>query len=333
MWSEMVFIYWPFSNHVIWNGLIYMQAERVYSASEHHRRFTSKFYFYSQMDLNIYIQLVFLCVVNILFACSGIVLNTLVIASFWKSTQLRKQLCHFMIMVLSCFDLVAVIIYYPGILLYIILWLKQDYDLLRKLMIYFYVITAILGFPLLALLVMSTERYLGAYYPVFHRTSVTRRRLLIPLAMLVIYQTTLTVLATNDLVISTVVHTTAFVVIIFPPFLFINFKLFKISRKVRRRKAVSPEQRIIINLKNTSSCLLSVACIVLLSIPGSVYIVFNINTKMELTSNAGLSHIWASSILAMNCTFNSLIFFWKNKVLRIEGIKILKTLKDRLFRF
>ena len=311
-----------------------MHASRVYSASEHHRRFTSKFYFYSQMDLNIYIQLVFLYVVNILFALSGIVLNTLVIASFWKSSQLRKQLCHFMIMVLSCFDLVTVILFYPRLLLHIILLFKQDYDLLRKLqMIYFHVSSAFLGIPLLALLVMSTERYLGAYYPVFHRTSVTRRRLLIPLAMLLIFQTTLTVLTTNDLVISRAVATTTFAVIIFLPFLFINFKLFKISRKVHRRKAVSPEQRITINLKNISSCLLSVACIVLLSIPTSVYIVFNINTKRELTSNAGLSYIWAASIYAMNCTFDSFIFFWKNKVLRIEGIKILKTVKDRLFRF
>ena len=287
------------------------------------------------MDLDIYIQLAFLCVVNILFAFSGIVLNTLVIASFWKSSQLRKQLCHFMIMVLSCFDLVAVIIFYPGLLLHIILSFKQDYDLLRKLMIYFHVSGAFLGFPLLALLVMSTERYLGAYYPVFHRTSVTRRRLLIPLAMLLIFLTTLTALSTNNLVIPRAVATTTFAVIIFLPILFINFKLFKISRKVRRRKAVSPEQRITINLKNVSTCLFSVAGIVLLSIPTSVYIVFNINikTKTELTSNAALSQIWASSIFAMNCTFNSLIFFWKNKVLRIEGIKILKTLKDRLFRF
>ena len=285
------------------------------------------------MDLNIYIQLVFLCVVNILFACSGIVLNTLVIASFWKSSQLRKKLCHFMIMVLSCFDLVTIVIFYPGILLYIIFWLKEDYDLLLKMIIYFDGSNVFLGYSFLTLLVMSIERYLGAYYPIFHRTSVTRRRLLILLAVLLIYHTTLAVLTTNDLVIPKVVHTIIFDVFMFPLFLFINFKLFKISREVRRRKAVSPEQRITINFKNISSCLLAVACIVLLSIPAGVYIVFNINTKRELTSNAGLSYIWAASISAMNCTLDSLIFFWKNKVLRIEGLKILKTLKDRLFRF
>ena len=282
------------------------------------------------MDLNIYIQLVFLSVVNVLFTFSGIVLNTLVIASFWKSFQLRKKVRHFMIMVLSCFDLVSVIVGYPGILLSLIYWLKEDYDFLLKIMIYADVASIFIGFSLLVLLVMSIERYLGAYYPFFHRTSVTRRRLLTLLAILLICQTILGVLAVNDLVISQSAYVTIFVVITFPIFLFINCKLFTISRDVRRRKAGSPEQKMTINLKNISTCVLAVACFGILSVPTCVYIVFNINTKYEWNSSAGLSYIWAATLYCMNCTFNSLIFFWKNKVLRIEGIKILKTLKQKL---
>ncbi len=34
---------------------------------------------------------------------------------------------------------------------------------------------------------------------------------------------------------------------------------------------------------------------------------------------------------AMNSSFNSLIFFWKNKILRAEGMKILNTMKGRVF--
>ena len=30
MWYEIVYFYWPFNNHVIWNGLSYMQADKVY---------------------------------------------------------------------------------------------------------------------------------------------------------------------------------------------------------------------------------------------------------------------------------------------------------------
>ena len=52
---------------------------------------------------------IFIFVVNILFFVSGIFLNSLVIVSFWRSVQLRKELCYFMIMVLSCCDLLTVL--------------------------------------------------------------------------------------------------------------------------------------------------------------------------------------------------------------------------------
>ena len=135
------------------------------------------------MDLNVYIQLIFLCVVNIIFAFSGIIANTLVIASIWKSSQLRKKLCYFMIMLLSCFDLVAVLTNHPGILVYLISWLREDYDLLPKMMLYLHMFGVFLGFSVRVLLVMSIERYLGAYYPILHRTSLTRRRLMTLLAI------------------------------------------------------------------------------------------------------------------------------------------------------
>ena len=88
------------------------------------------------MDLSVYIHLISLCVVNIIFTFSGIILNTLVIVNFWKSSQLRKKLCHFMVLVLSCFDLVSVVTNHPGILVYLIFWLREDYDFLPKLKIY-----------------------------------------------------------------------------------------------------------------------------------------------------------------------------------------------------
>ena len=128
------------------------------------------------MDSNVYIQLTFLCVVNIIFAFSGTVLNTLVIVSIWKSSLLRKKLCHFMIMVLSCFDLVSIVTIHPGVLLYLISWLREDHDLFFKMTIYLDFVCMPLGFFLFTHLVMNIERYLGAYYPIFHRTSVTRRR-------------------------------------------------------------------------------------------------------------------------------------------------------------
>ena len=169
------------------------------------------------MDLNVYIHLLFLCVVNIVFSFFRIVLNTLVIASFWKSSQLRKKLCHFMIMVLSCFDLVAVVTIYPAILLYLSSWLREDYDLLRKMKMYLHISDVFLGFSFLTLLVMSFERYLGAYYPIFHRTSVTKRRLLTLLAILLVVHTTLYVISTNDMIISWTLVLIIGAIVLLPP--------------------------------------------------------------------------------------------------------------------
>ena len=121
-----------------------------------------------------------------------------------------------------------------------------------------------------------------------------------------------------------------FSVITFPPFIFIDYKLYRISKKYSRRNAVSPQRKSRVDLKNISTCLLAAACLFFLSITVGVYIAFALyNTS---TTNAELCYFWAKTIAVMNSTFNSLIFFWKNKVLRAEGMKILKTLKGFLFQ-
>ena len=106
----------------------------------HHRTFRYKLVVVSKMDLNVYIQVIFLCVANMIFTFPGIVSNTFAIASFWKSSTLREKLCHFMIMVLSCFDIVTVLTNYPRFFIYLISWLREDYDLLQKMSTYYFVI-------------------------------------------------------------------------------------------------------------------------------------------------------------------------------------------------
>ncbi len=280
------------------------------------------------MDLSVYIQLIFLCIVNIVFTFSGLILNTLVIVSFLKSSQLRKKLCNFLILVLSCFDFLAVITNHPVIVVYLVVWLTENYALLSEVDIYGRIATAFLGFSFYSLLVMNIERYLGTHYPIFHRTSVTRRRLLTFLAMLLIFITALIILM-NVKVIPLAVAGIISMIVTFPPFMFINYKLYRISKQNRRNNATSPQQRSKNNLKNVSTCLLAAACVVVVSIPTGLSVVLN-SVGEETTTNSKLTGVWAITLYTMNSTFNSFIFFWKNKVLRAEGIKILKTMKSRV---
>jgi hypothetical protein len=186
-----------------------------------------------------------------------------------------------------------------------------------------------LVFSLFALLVMNFERYLATSYPIFHRTSVTKGRLLILLAMLNIVEVILKVMSVNHSVISSQVHAVIFLSLFIPAMLFINCKLYLVVRKSRKNKKISHEMKKTFSLKNISSCLLAVACVVVLSIPVYVYIGLRINsTETTYTLNSGnLALLWSKTTALMNGTFNCLIFYWKNKVLRTEGLKILKSLK------
>ena len=186
-----------------------------------------------------------------------------------------------------------------------------------------------LWFSLFALLVMNFDRYLATSYPIFHRTSVTKGRLLTLLAILIIVQITLKVMSVNDFVISHQVHFLIICILLIPAILFINYKLFLVVRKSRRNKRISLAIKKTFSLKNISSCLLAVACVVVISIPWCVYIGLRINSPETTNTldNATLAGLWGKTISLMNCTFNCLIFYWKNKVLRTEGLKVLKSLK------
>jgi hypothetical protein len=149
------------------------------------------------------------------------------------------------------------------------------------------------------------------------------------LAILIIVEITFNVMSVNDFVISYQVYAIIRSLLFIPAMLFMNYKLFLVVRKSRRHKRISPDMKKTLSLKNISSCLLAVACVVVVSIPAFVYIGLRINSP-ETTytlDNANLAWMWTITIMLMNSTFNCLIFYWKNKVLRTEGWKFLKSMK------
>ena len=78
------------------------------------------------------INLIFIFAVNVFFFFSGICLNSFVILSFWRSIQLRKKLCYFIIMVLSCCDLLAVLTNSLLLILFSMSWLTGKLDVNAK---------------------------------------------------------------------------------------------------------------------------------------------------------------------------------------------------------
>ena len=282
------------------------------------------------MEFVDFVNLMFICAANILFFFSGICLNTLVIVSFWRSVQLQKKLCYFMLMILSCCDLLVALTSHPTTTLTAMLWLTEMFSVSPGwLDILLGVSNICVLSSLLALLVMSVDRYLATQYPLFHRASVTKGKLLALFTFLFFIQITVATISVNDLVISYQVGLLIFGISYVPPMLFINYKLLNVARKSRRNKGISPEMKKSFSFKNISGCLLVVACLLALSIPLSVYIVLRLTSKENENTldNAGLAGLWVSTLSSMNSTFNCLIFYWKNKTLRAEGMKVIKSIK------
>ena len=174
---------------------------------------------------------------------------------------------------------------------------------------------------------MNFDQYLATHYPIFHRTSTTKGNLLTLFTFLVIFVITLTAMSTNDFIIPYHVDAPMFCIIFIFPMLFINYKLFTIARKSRRNN----ETKKSFSLKNISCCLLVIACLMALSIPSFVSVVLRLTFKekqitLDSTHVVGL---WARTTGSMNSTFNCLIFYWKNKILRSEGMKVIRSMKIR----
>ena len=288
------------------------------------------------MESIYFINLIFIFALNVFYLFSGICLNSLVIISFWRSVQFQKRLCYFMIMVLSCCDLLAVSTNNLLLAVIAMLWLTGKLDIYSTWPHVCLSVTNIFfAFSLFALLVMSFDRYLATTYPIFHRTSVTKGRLLTLLAILIIIEVTLAVMSRNDFVISIQVHALIYFILLTPPMLFLNYKLFLVVRKSRRNKRISNERKNSFSVKTISSCLLVIACFVVLFIPTFVYIGLRINSSETsgTLDNANVAAFWAETIASINSTFNCLIFYWNNKTLRTEGMKFVKSIKiSRLAR-
>ena len=282
------------------------------------------------MEFIYFVNLIFIFVLNALFFFSGICLNSLVIVSFWRSVQLRKKLCYFTIMVLSSCDLLAVLTNHPFTALTAMLWLTEKISVYPEwLMVLFLLSSRFVRISVLALFVMNVDRYLATHYPIFHRTSLTKGKVLTLFIVLVTAEITVAAMSTKNWVISYDAGLLIFLLFSVFPMLLINYKLLTVARKSRNNR-ISPEMKKSFSLKNISTCLLAVACLLVLSIPSSVYIVLRQTSKeTEFTlDDAELTILWARTIASMNSsTFNCLIFYWKNKALRTEGMKVIKSMK------
>ena len=280
---------------------------------------------------------VFLIAVNFFIIFFGIILNSVVIMSLWNS-QLRRKLCYFTILVLSCSDLAVVVVIQPMVTLEAAsYWVSLNFARVVRFQYLYY--STILSFT--AYLTMTLERYLALMHPFFHQKSVTKPRLMIAF---VLFQLPFGVLYILDQIglhwpfLISCGILGGFILVI----CILNIKLFFIAKTLRRRAAVqlgkfdgsiSGPRNIdrkrfkvtLTSLRIISTCLLAVMCLIIFYVPWIVFFAIkNASDVDRFEYTFTTIDLWTETFANLNSTLNSLIFFYKNSLLRRHGQMFVK---------
>jgi hypothetical protein len=273
---------------------------------------------------------------------AGIFLNSVVIISLWRSSQLRKKPCYFMIIVLSCFDLAVVTIAHPSLIVSIIFSHGQE-EINEILLVTKSIYFVVCGPSLFALLTLNVERFLALMCPFFHQASVTKTRLLCFQAFWTVITVGLSPLVYFDSEIIGNIISSVMVVSLLFLFIYSNYKIFKIAKSKREDERVVPttatsvdenRKTRILNLKHISTCSLAVGCFFCCFLPHIIYTALRLASRTWMCErNFLLFHLWSSTFAFLNSTFNCVIFFWRNSILRREGIKIVNAFQQHFTEF
>ena len=129
---------------------------------------------------------------------------------------------------------------------------------------------------------------------------------------------------------------TVFVFLLLCAFVYSNYKILIIAKSKRNDERIARvgtetdtgqerKKTLILNFKSISTCSLAVGCFFICLLPQIIFSAWRIVTNTPWDDNqAVVLSFWWNTIAFMNSTFNCLIFFWRNSVLRQEGTKIVK---------
>ena len=279
---------------------------------------------------------VIFCVINAVLSVSTIGLNCITATAFWRSTQLRKKLAHFMIMVLSLNDIAVGLICSPFLVVILAREISMEKSSCFLNELQSFTLLLILGCSFKTLFVMNVERYLAIVHPIFHRTKVTKGRLL--KCLIVLWHVNglliaLTFFYRPDVLVPFLIVE---VLLFIAALVFIYIKIYFASRRSSesfrskdRTTCASPQGQDISqseredhlrNLRLVKSCFIVVICFCICFLPACF--LNGISFPNAVITYMGI--IWADTLLLLNSSLNSLIFFWRNKLLRKEAGRILK---------
>ena len=270
-----------------------------------------------------YINLLVCFVMNIFLTIATILVNTVAIAVYLKSDNLKKRASCFLVMILSANDLAT------GMLATSTSAIDIGGELLNNVDCFTVFLNAMFLYLLIpisfsTLLMLNVERYLSIMYPILHKSKVTKTKLLLSLGLFwlsfgfVLYLFFVKKpLATLYLGIGNIAGLTML--------LGMYTKIFFIIRR-RGKEMISlgttrgreNEKNFLQNVREAWSCLMvaifTIVCFLPTGIEGLVG---------GITYSSIIQRRWNTTFLLIAPVLNFLVFIWRNKVWRNEAKKTL----------
>lgn len=272
--------------------------------------------------------------VNVLITISTFFLNAVTVITLWRSRKLREKVSHFLIMVQSSIDLG------PGLVSSILYDFLLGSELAESgnCWLHFVVSRTSLFLRLLSmttLTAMNIDRYMSIVHPIVHRSKVTKNKLLkciIAAALLTMVIFGISLVYGRALVIFAGAVTALFLTVT----VYVYMRIFvavmasnrintsthnnntAITESISERKK---KREFLKELRLAKSCSLVVMCFFACFLPAPVTAIVNPNGFQKV-----VWRVWTVTLAVLNASLNSLIFFWRNRMLRVEAVIILKSL-------
>lgn len=285
---------------------------------------------------NIYVH-TFVLVVSIVFFLPTIFLNAVAVTTILKSRVMREKVSNFTIMAKSVIDLAIGLLIYPLFLNQLASEIRGSpscvvFIISKKAGVFAYICSAT------TLSTMNYERYMGIFRPMRHRIEVTKTRLLQYNIAICSCQTILFSFAMNYVdIFPFILMVITFSLVLSTVFVYTSILLSRCKNQTHLGNQVSTlsrsteksrKQRFKKELDAAKLCFLVIVCCLACFLPG-----FISNMGRRLTANPSFSVVARRRYFALlflsNSMLNPVIFFWKNKKLKSEGVNLIKSIYSR----
>ncbi len=297
---------------------------------------TDKIHMFTGFPSNVYYTKEIALIFNIFLTILTIFLNWVTLLAFMRSTQLKNKKSYFLIMLLSVNDLLVGLFgnsSYVLVLITIIIGYPRC-----KINIAFDFVAFYLGImSIMTLFALNIERYLSILHPFYHRTKVTRSRLLKMVVAFWLLPLTLRSLRFIFGKIVRIIISGLIVCVVFSTVYIYASIYITIRRRPQLTEPRETEDRVTVtrvvegrmnqtkalqNIKMTKSCAIVVGLVFVCNLPFAV--TYSLPTSNTLT----LVALWSITISLSASSLNSLVFFWKNAILRKETKKLFQNLRN-----